>query len=158
MAKSETQPKHILFVCTGNTCRSPMAEVLLRQALEDRGLDIRVSSAGTGAWDGSPASEGAYLVALEHGLDLSAHTARTLTPELVDDADLILTMSGHHRTRVAELGGADKVRVLGQYAGREARPDVSDPFGGDLASYRATFEELEELVGRVASRVAGPVA
>jgi len=135
-----------------------MAEVLLRKAFADRGLDIAVSSAGTGAWDGSPASEGAYLVALEHGLDLGAHAARTLTPELVDASDLILTMSAHHRSRVAELGGTGKVHVLGLFAGRDERPDVSDPFGGDLASYRATFAELEELVGRVVSRVAGSVA
>lgn len=135
-----------------------MAEALLRKALADRGLDVTVSSAGTGAWDGSPASEGAYLVALEHGLDLSGHAARTLSPELVDAADLILTMSSHHRTRVIELGGEEKVHVLGQYAGRPDHPDVSDPFGGDLASYRATFVELQELVDRVVSRVAGSVA
>ena len=135
-----------------------MAEALLRAALVHQGADVTVSSAGIGAWDGAPASEGAYLIALEHGLDLSAHRARTLTRELVADADLILTMSDHHRARVAELGGADKVHVLGEYAGRHDRPNVSDPFGGDLASYRATFAELEELIGRIANRVAGRTA
>jgi protein-tyrosine-phosphatase len=159
MANDPAAPvRHVLFVCTGNTCRSPMAEALLRKAFADRGLEVAVSSAGTGAWDGSPASEGAYLVALENGLDLGAHAARTLTREAVAAADLILTMSSHHRTRVAELGGGDKVHVLGEYAGRHERPDVSDPFGGDLASYRATFTELEDLVNRVVTRVAGSVA
>ncbi len=106
-----------------------MAEGLLREALASRGADqVTVSSAGTGAWDGAPVSEGGYLVGLEHGLDLSGHRARLLTRDLVKSADLILTMSPQHRARVAELGGEDKVRVLGEYVGRdEASAEVSDP-------------------------------
>jgi protein-tyrosine-phosphatase len=106
----------------------------------------------------APASEGAYLVGLEHGLDLSEHRARLLTREMVREADLILVMSGHHLARVAELGGEDKVHLLGWYAGRDAaRSEVTDPFGADLASYRTTFSELKELIGVVVSRVAGMV-
>ncbi len=148
--------KNVLLVCTGNICRSPLAEALLERALRDRAIaEVTVTSAGTGAWDGAPASEGAYLVGLERGLDLSGHRARLLTRELVEQADLILTMARHHRARVDELGGEGRVFVLGEYAGREGNEaEVSDPFGGDLDVYRDTCAELEALVAAVVERLA----
>jgi protein-tyrosine-phosphatase len=147
--------KRVVLVCTGNICRSPLAEALLRAALEERGVtDVTVASAGTGAWDGAPASEGAYLVGLERGLDLSGHRARLLTREVVEQSDLILTMARHHRARVQELGGEGKVFVLGEYAGRSPdEGEVSDPFGGDLEVYRQTCVELEQLVHAAADRL-----
>ena len=150
-----THTKRILLVCTGNICRSPLAAALLQRALAQRGIDgLEVASAGTGAWDGAPVSEGAYLVGLERGLDLSAHRARLLTRELVEEADLILTMARHHRARVDELGGEGHVFVLGEYAGREGdAAEVSDPFGGDLEVYRDTCVELEALIDAAVERI-----
>src|SRR2546423_8582878 len=146
--------QNVLFVCTGNICRSPLAASLLERALKDRGLEVMVTSAGTGAWDGAPASEGAYLVGLERGLDLSGHRARLLTRELVERAHLILTMARHHRARVDELGGEGRVFVLGEYAGREGdEAEVSDPFGGDLDVYRDTCTELEGLIQVAVERI-----
>src|SRR5256714_9458105 len=150
-----TKTKRILFVCTGNICRSPLAAALLQRALAQRGIDgLEVASAGTGAWDGAPVSEGAYLVGLERGLDLSGHRARLLTREIVEQANLILTMARHHRARVDELGGEGRVFVLGEYGGREGEEaEVSDPFGGDLEVYRDTVAELEALVDATVERM-----
>ncbi len=150
-----TNTKRILLVCTGNICRSPLAAALLERALTERGIEgIAVASAGTGAWDGAPVSEGAYLVGLERRLDLSGHRARLLTRELVESAELVLTMARHHRARVDELGGEGRVFVLGEYAGREGdEAEVSDPFGGDLDVYRDTCSELETLIQVAVERI-----
>lgn len=149
-------PRNILIVCTGNTCRSPLAAALLRQKLATRGVqEIAVGSAGTGAWDGVPASEGAYLVGLEAGIDLSSHRSRLLTADLVGEADLILSMSRQHLARIAALGGEGKGTLLGEYAGRAGNDaEVSDPFGLDLDAYRATFAALDTLLDEVADRLA----
>ncbi len=145
----------ILVVCTGNVCRSPLAAAMLRQRLTELGrTDIEVISAGTAAADGEPASEGSYLVALEHGVDLSAHSAQLVTRKLVDESDLILCMSEHHVQRCGELGAADRAHLLGSYAGRKGRDaTVEDPFGGDLREYRTTYAQLDELLDDVVDRL-----
>lgn len=149
----------VLFVCTGNVCRSPMAAALLRHLLKERGVEgVEVSSAGTATWDGAPASEGSYLVCLEHGLDLSGHRARQITTDLVADTDLVLGMGQSHVSRIAALGGAGKARLLGSYAGEpDETAEVMDPFGGGLEEYRATFARLSTLLDAAATRLSrGP--
>lgn len=132
-----------------------MAEALLRLKLGQRGIEgVTVASAGTGAWEGAPASEGAYLVALEHGVDLSGHRARLLTREVLAEADLALTMAHHHRARVEQLGGGLHAVLLGEYAGAEgAGAEVHDPFGGDLEGYRETWAQLDQLLDGVTARL-----
>ena len=145
----------VLFVCTGNTCRSPLAEAIARKISIDRGLaDIEVSSAGVSAWDGSPASDGALLVGMERGLDIGEHRSRLLTPEIVAEQDLILAMGQQHVHRIEALGGAGKTHLLTSFASRGSSDRaVSDPFGGGLDVYRATADELAEEIGRVLDRI-----
>ena len=135
----------ILFVCSGNTCRSPLAEAIARRIAGDAGrADIEVSSAGTQAWDGSPASDGSLLVGIERGLDLSGHRSRRLTGEIVEASDLILVMAPSHLSQVKELDPTANVHLLGGFvAGDEPGATVQDPFGGDLAAYRETADDLE---------------
>ena len=145
----------ILFVCTGNTCRSALAEALAKHVAIERGLsEMDLTSAGTSAWDGAPASDGALLVGMERGLDLSQHRAQTLTPELVRQADLVLAMGPHHLERIEALGGSGKAHLLTEFASRGAvsRP-VNDPIGGELEVYRTTADELEQEVRRVFDRI-----
>jgi protein-tyrosine-phosphatase len=139
-----------------------MAEAIARVAAGRRSdIDVMFSSAGTSAWDGAPASDGALLVGLERHLDLNAHRARPLTREIVADADLILGMGTHHVERAIVLGGEGKTHLLSDYASRRADgQSIADPFGGDLDNYRSTASELERMIELVLDRIreAGPAA
>ncbi len=156
-------PFRLLFVCTGNTCRSPMAEVIARRRVEELGWEhVEVRSAGVAAFDGSPASGGAVRAAARNGLDLGEHTSSLLTPELVDEADLILTMSVAHLARVIELGGEDRAALITSFAaaGDASAPGagVPDPIGGPDEDYLHTFEVLDGLVERALERIQPVVA
>ena len=139
---------HITFVCTGNTCRSPMAASIARRIIAEQGIrGVTVSSAGTAAWPGAAASGGALRAAARAGLDLESHEGVLLTEEVVRSSGLILCMGSAHLWRTLELGGEGRTFLLTEMAGSGG--EIDDPFGGTDEVYGSTFEQLRALVAVV---------
>ena len=145
----------VLFVCTGNTCRSPLAAAALAASLGPDRERVRVASAGTAAAEGEPANPGSVKVAGEAGIDLSGHRARRLNTALVREADLILVMDAGHAAVVKALGGsATQVEVLSEWpAPGEPELPVEDPFGGSEEAYEECWRRIRRHVERVVPQV-----
>ncbi|MED5371712.1 MAG: low molecular weight protein arginine phosphatase [Myxococcota bacterium] len=137
--------KNILVVCTGNICRSPMAEVLMQDYALRRKRDLQVRSASVMGLSGNPAHRHAQAVMKEVGLDLSQHRAQPVTDELAHWADYILGMELRHssklRDRFPDLD--DRILLLGSFGGLM---EVEDPLGGWRRRFRQTREILTRCV------------
>lgn len=142
---------NIYFICTGNTCRSPLAEALINH---ENVPGVTAKSAGIHAMDGMPVSVHSAQLLAEAGI---AHkeTSDELSVDDMQWADLVLTMTAGHRDilhgRFPEM--KEKIFTIREYAGMPGNPDVQDPYGGSLDTYRMTFKELEKLIQAVIQRV-----
>ena len=134
----------IVFICTGNTCRSPMAEGLFRAHNGEEKTGLTAASAGLYTENGLPASGNAVTAAAELGADITSHRSRMLTPELAREAKYLVCMTGaqYDNLCAAFPDCADKIFTL-------LPEDISDPFGGDLATYRRSAAEIDKGVQAV---------
>ncbi|MGI6433884.1 MAG: low molecular weight protein arginine phosphatase [Syntrophomonadaceae bacterium] len=151
--------KNILLVCSGNTCRSPMAAALLDKILQERGLnpqEYRIASAGLAAAPGWPASPEAIHAMQLEGLDISGHRSQTLNQNMVEEADVVLTMTASHRRCILDqcMQQGDKVYTLAEFA-EDREADILDPFGMDEVKYIESAAEIKRLLDKIVDKMIG---
>lgn len=149
--------KKVLFVCSGNTCRSPLAEGIAKEVFSrELNTHVGVSSAGSTALENFPASRLAVLAAKNHDLDLTTHQARLLNLTRVRDADLIVTMERKHRDTVGVIDPAalEYTFVITDFCDG-LKNGVPDPVGGDIDEYEQTYEVILKCVEAMAKTLDG---
>ena len=138
---------NILFVCTGNTCRSPIAEGIMRKMISSKGEGYTISSAGIYAHPNATITEQAERQLAKRGVDMTSRRSVQISDRLIENADLVFTMTDNQRRLLVENFpyAADKIHLLGDYTNRGG--DVSDPYGGSDAVYDKCAHEIEDMLG-----------
>lgn len=151
----EIDVRKILFVCTGNTCRSSMAEGIAKKGVGEKGMDreIEISSAGIWAVPGDEASPQAVEAMKECGINLAGHRARRIDVKLIEDADIILAMTESHKRNLLSICpyAKHKIFTLKEYVGGEG--DIKDPFGGSVEVYKECAKELKEYIDKAIDKI-----
>lgn len=144
----------ILFVCTGNTCRSPMAEYFAREYIEENNLEnFKVASAGINAATGESPSEEAIEVMKEKGIDITDHKSKMLMEEDLQENDKVLTMTNSHKKVIQDMYDYDNVYTLKHFVKSCEDCDILDPYGFEVDKYRETRDEIEDTVRKLLNKM-----
>lgn len=137
----------ILFVCTGNTCRSPMAEYFAKEYIKKHNLNnFEVGSAGINAATGESATSEAIKVMKEQGIDITAHKSKMLMEADLEESDKVFTMTNSHKEVIEDMYGYEEVYTLKHFVDSCEDCDILDPYGYDVGKYRETRDEIKQAV------------